>query len=90
MVTLLVAGIVLGFGVPSFMEFQRNSAMTSEDRKPGATSASSVIVRRMSVRVIVLTFCAGTRSTNVLIGTAPLGVGIRSSSICARLRLVDG
>lgn len=30
MVTLLVMGIVLGFGVPNFMEFQRSSAMTSE------------------------------------------------------------
>ena len=29
MVTLLVVGIVLGFGVPNFMEFQRSSAMTS-------------------------------------------------------------
>jgi len=30
MVTLLVMGIVLGFGVPNFMEFQRSSVMTSE------------------------------------------------------------
>ncbi len=29
MVTLLVAGIVLSIGVPSFMEFQRNNAMVS-------------------------------------------------------------
>lgn len=30
MVTLLVAGMVLGIGVPNFMEFQRTSLMTSE------------------------------------------------------------
>ena len=29
MVTILVIGIVLGFGVPNFMAFQRNNAMTS-------------------------------------------------------------
>jgi type IV fimbrial biogenesis protein FimT len=29
MVTLLVVGIVLGFGVPNFMEFQRNAAVTA-------------------------------------------------------------
>ena len=29
MVTVLVVGIVLGFGVPNFMAFQRNNAMTS-------------------------------------------------------------
>jgi len=30
MVTVLVGGIVLGIGVPSFMEFQRNNAMTTQ------------------------------------------------------------
>lgn len=29
LVALLVAGVVLGLGVPNFMEFQRNNAMTS-------------------------------------------------------------
>ena len=29
LITLLVAGILIGIGVPNVMEFQRNSAMTT-------------------------------------------------------------
>jgi len=70
MVTLLVAGILLGIGVPNFMEFQRNSAMTS-----AANDLISVIymARGEAVkRQVTVTLCA---SANATVPAPTCGVG---------------
>jgi len=70
MVTLLVMGIVLGFGVPNFMEFQRTSAMTSEanDFVGAIFLARTEAVKRQTF----VTLCA---SANPLAAVPVCGVG---------------
>ena len=60
MVTVLVVGIVLGFGVPNFMAFQRNNAMTS-----AANDVISLIylARTEAIkRQVPVTLCASANS----------------------------
>ena len=61
MVTLLVGGIVLGIGVPSFMEFQRNNAMITQanDLVSGLYLARTEAVKRQ----VPITFCASANAT---------------------------
>jgi len=61
MVTLLVGGVVLGIGVPSFMEFQRNNAMITQanDLVTGLYLARAESVKRQ----VPITFCASANST---------------------------
>ncbi len=70
MVTLLVVGIVLGFGVPNFMEFQRNAAMTSaaNDLVSGIYLARTEAVKRQ----VPVTLCA---SANATTAAPTCGVG---------------
>ena len=70
MVTLLVVGVVLGFGVPNFMEFQRNSAMTAvaNDLVSGIYLARTEAVKRQSP----VTLCA---SANATTAAPTCGVG---------------
>ena len=61
MVTLLVMGIVLGFGVPNFMEFQRSSLMTSEAND---FIAAIHLARGEAVkRQLPVTMCASANAT---------------------------
>jgi prepilin-type N-terminal cleavage/methylation domain-containing protein len=61
MVTLLVGGVVLGIGVPSFMEFQRNNAMITQanDLVTGLYLARAESVKRQ----VPITFCASANAT---------------------------
>lgn len=61
MVTVLVMGVVLGIGVPNFMEFQRNSAMTSlaNDFVSGIYLARTEAVKRQ----VAVTLCASANAT---------------------------
>lgn len=61
MVTLLVMGIVLGLGVPNFMEFQRNSAMTSLAND----LVSSIYLARTEAvkRQVPVTMCTSANAT---------------------------
>jgi len=63
MVTLLVMGIVLGFGVPNFMEFQRNNAMTAvaNDLISGIYIARTEAVKRQ----VPVTLCASANATTL-------------------------
>ena len=56
MMVVVVAGILLGLGVPSFREFQRNSAMTSaaNDLITGLLAARAEAVKRQ----VPVTLCA--------------------------------
>jgi type IV fimbrial biogenesis protein FimT len=61
LISILVAGIVLGFGVPNFMEFQRNNAMAA-----GANEYVTAILmaRAESVkRQVPVTLCASPNPT---------------------------
>lgn len=70
MVTLLVAGIVLGIGVPNFMEFQRNNAMiaAANDMISGLYLARTEAVKRQ----VPVTLCA---SPDPLIAAPICGMG---------------
>jgi type IV fimbrial biogenesis protein FimT len=61
MMTLVVAGIVLGLGVPSFMEFQRNNAMAAAANEliSGAMLARTEAVKRQ----VPVTLCASSDAT---------------------------
>jgi type IV fimbrial biogenesis protein FimT len=61
MVTLLVIGIVLGFGVPNFMEFQRNNAITAAAND----LVSAVLLARTEAvkRSASVTLCASPNAT---------------------------
>src|SRR4051812_11142647 len=50
LITLLVAGILIGIGVPNVMEFQRNGAMTAAANQllTGAIMARTEAVKRQS------------------------------------------
>ncbi len=70
MVTLLVAGIVLGIGVPNFMEFQRNNAMiaAANDMISGLYLARTEAVKRQ----LPVTLCG---SPDPLIAAPVCGLG---------------
>ena len=70
MVTLLVAGIVLGIGVPNFMEFQRNNAMiaAANDMITGLYLARTEAVKRQ----LPVTLCG---SPDPLIAAPVCGLG---------------
>ncbi len=70
MVTVLVAGIVLGMGVPNFMEFQRNNAMisTANEMISGLYLARTEAVKRQ----VPVTLCG---SPDPLIATPVCGMG---------------
>jgi len=62
MVSVLVMGIVLGLGVPSFMQFQRNNAMTSITND----LISSIYLARTEAvkRQVPVTMCASANATD--------------------------
>ena len=61
LVSLLVVGIVLGFGVPNFMEFQRNGAMTSAANN---LVTATLLARSQAVqRQVPVTFCLSDNPT---------------------------
>jgi type IV fimbrial biogenesis protein FimT len=62
MMTLVVAGIVLGLGVPSFMEFQRNNSMAAAANElvSGAMLARTESVKRQ----VPVTLCASPDPTS--------------------------
>jgi len=70
MVTLLVAGIVLGMGVPNFVEFQRNNAMisTANEMIAGLYLARTEAVKRQ----VPMTLCG---SPDPLIAAPVCGAG---------------
>lgn len=76
MVTLLVVGIVLGFGVPSFMEFQRNNAMTSAAND--FVSAMQLARTEAVKRQVAVTLC---ESANPTAAVPACGVGPNSGYI---------
>ena len=73
MVTLLVGGIVLGIGVPSFREFQLNNAMIAQanDLVTGLYLARAEAVKRQAP----VTFCASANATTAA-PTCGLGVEV--------------
>src|SRR5262245_38482984 len=60
LVTLAVAGVLLGIGIPNFMEFQRNGAMTAaaNDLVTGALLARSEALKLQSGAPVVLCLSA--------------------------------
>jgi type IV fimbrial biogenesis protein FimT len=60
LVTLAVAGVLLGLGIPNFMEFQRNGAMTAaaNDLVTGALLARSEALKQQSAAPVVLCLSA--------------------------------
>jgi type IV fimbrial biogenesis protein FimT len=70
MVAVSVAGIVLGFGVPSFMEFQRNNALISaaNEMVSGLYLARTEAVKRQ----VPVTLCS---SPDPLVAVPACGVG---------------
>lgn len=60
LVTLAVAGVLLGLGIPNFMEFQRNGAMTAaaNDLVTGALLARSEALKLQSAAPVVLCLSA--------------------------------
>lgn len=70
MVTVMVVGVVLGFGVPNFMEFQRNNAMASlaNDFVSGIYLARTEAVKRQ----VAVTVCT---SANATAANPACGVG---------------
>src|SRR5690606_38589275 len=56
LVTLLVAGVVLGLGIPNFMEFQRNGLMVAaaNDLVTATLSARAEAVKRQRPVVLCL------------------------------------
>ena len=70
LVTLLVVGIVLGFGVPNFMEFQRNNAMiaAANEMITGLYVARTEAVKRQ----VPVTLCG---SADPLVAAPVCGAG---------------
>jgi type IV fimbrial biogenesis protein FimT len=62
LMTLLVAGIVLGFGVPNFMEFQRNNAVVAAANElvTGTLMARTEAVKRQ----VPVTLCLSSNPTD--------------------------
>ncbi|MEO8464311.1 MAG: GspH/FimT family pseudopilin [Gammaproteobacteria bacterium] len=79
LITLLVAGILIGIGVPNVMEFQRNSAMTAAANQllTGLIMARTEAVKRQSPVGICLsanpTAATPTCSPNAVADAAALG-----------------
>jgi len=77
--TLLVGGIILGFGVPNVMEFQRNSAMTAaaNDLVTATLMARTEAVKRQAPVTLCLsdnpTAVAPTCSNGAVFGSATRG-----------------
>jgi len=72
LMTLLVAGILLGIGVPNIMEFQRNSAMTAaaNDLVTGVLMARTEAVKRQAP----VTLCLSDNPTDANPTCLPNGV----------------
>jgi type IV fimbrial biogenesis protein FimT len=79
LMTLLVAGILIGIGVPNVMEFQRNSAMTAaaNDLVTAALVARTEAVKRQAPTAVCLssnpTAATPTCSPNAVADSATLG-----------------
>jgi type IV fimbrial biogenesis protein FimT len=60
LVTLAVAGVLLGLGIPNFIEFQRNGAMTAaaNDLVTGSLLARSEALKLQSAQPVVLCLTA--------------------------------
>jgi len=73
LVSLLVVGILLGFGVPSFLEFQRNNAITAaaNDLVSGVMAARSQAVQLQ----VPVTLCASPDPTAATPVCSPSGAG---------------
>ena len=70
LVSIMVAGVVLGVGIPNYMEFQRNNAMTgaANDLVAGLNLARAEAVKRQ----VFVTLCA---SPDVTLPVPQCGVG---------------
>jgi type IV fimbrial biogenesis protein FimT len=85
MVTLVVAAVVLGLGVPSFREFQRNNRLTvsANDMLSLAISSRNEALRRQAV--VSLCPSANPTSTTATCGTGPGWISfVDTDSDCAR------
>jgi prepilin-type N-terminal cleavage/methylation domain-containing protein len=73
MVTVFVAGILLAFGVPSFLEFQRNNAIASaaNDLVSATLAARAEAVKRQ----VPVTLCASANPTAANPVCSPTGAG---------------
>jgi type IV fimbrial biogenesis protein FimT len=73
MLTLVIAAILLGFGVPSFMEFQRNNAIAAaaNDLVSATLAARAEAVKRQ----VPVTLCASANPTAVNPVCSPTGAG---------------
>jgi Tfp pilus assembly protein FimT len=73
MVTVFVAGILLAFGVPSFMEFQRNNAIAAaaNDLVSATLAARAEAVKRQ----VPITLCASADPTAANPVCSPTGAG---------------
>src|SRR5687768_11053641 len=73
LVTLLVAGILFGLGVPNFLEFQRNGAMSAAANEmiTGLLAARAEAVKRQ----VFVTWCLSANATAANPTCAPAAVG---------------
>lgn len=73
LVSILVAGIILGFGIPNFLEFQRNNAMAAAANElvTGILLARSEAVKRQ----VPITLCASPDPTAANPVCDPTGAG---------------
>jgi type IV fimbrial biogenesis protein FimT len=79
LVTLLVAGILLGIGVPSFIEFQRNNAIVAaaNDLVAAVLTARAEAVKRQ----VPVTLCASVNPTAANPVCSPTGAGANGGYI---------
>ena len=77
--TLLVVGIILGLGVPNFMEFERSSAMTAAANEllTGLMTARTEAIKRQ----VPVTLCASANPTAAAPTCSPTGAGANGGFI---------
>jgi len=87
LITLLVAGVLFGIGVPNMMEFQRNGLITAAANQviTGVLSARTEAVKRQAP----VTLCASPNPTAVAPTCSPNGAGSNGGFIVWVDSLVD-
>jgi prepilin-type N-terminal cleavage/methylation domain-containing protein len=73
LITLLVAGVLFGLGVPNFLEFQRNGAMSAAANEmiTGLLAARAEAVKRQ----VFVTWCLSANATAAAPACSPAPVG---------------
>jgi type IV fimbrial biogenesis protein FimT len=79
MTAMVIIGVILGFGVPNFMEFQRNNAMAAAANElvTGLMAARAEAVKRQ----VPVTLCASPNPTAAAPTCSPSGAGANGGFI---------